>query len=456
MHLQPTHRRTIAALTAVAVLVSACTTMPSPPTPEVRAKLGQVAVVALPQPPEGEFHTFAKGRAVGTAKGALGGGLYGLAYAAGTGAGGGPYASAAMAIAALVFTVVGAGMGAIVGHETAVPAKTAQEIQSRIEAVLGSMRLSDGVAEALRARAIERPDVATRGFRQTAYASSYTALADQGVDTVLEISIPVAGFRGGEGKAPSIAFYMTARVRALRAGDNHEHYARDFLYSSPERSFGDWFADGAAPFAREFESATRALAERILDELFLVTAFPFPSGMWAPPGDPAFSTCWFRPIYPERQLRPLYDFMRHPQVLDPQRDMLLYPVVDSLRPTLEWEPLPRPRDRRPENQDVIAGLKDVQYDLKIWEANDGHPGRLVYDRPGLTESRHRLTYPLGPATRYFWTFRARYQLDGEPQATRWAFSLAPVNPPMPATGSCNLDVIPDPNYYRFATPASAG
>ena len=69
----------------------------------------------------------------------------------------------------------------------------------------------------------------------------------------------------------------------------------------------------------------------------------------------------------------------------------------------------------------------------------------------LSEPRHTLEYAMPPGHRYFSTFRARYRLDWVPQVTRWAFSLAPAGP---AGGTCDTDVIPPPNYYRFATPGT--
>lgn len=79
--------------------------------------------------------------------------------------------------------------------------------------------------------------------------------------------------------------------------------------------------------------------------------------------------------------------------------------------------------------------------------------RLAYQRSGLPQPEHALTYALEPHTRYYWTFRARYTLDERQQATRWAFSLAPATAAgMPAGGTCDLDEIPPTNYFRFMTP----
>lgn len=90
--------------------------------------------------------------------------------------------------------------------------------------------------------------------------------------------------------------------------------------------------------AEGFRHAVASLAERILDELFIITDFPFASGLWAMPNSPEFGICWFRPLYPERRLRPLSTSVRegllHPLTGEEQmlRDMIVYTPVGSLRP----------------------------------------------------------------------------------------------------------------------------
>jgi hypothetical protein len=133
--------------------------------------------------------------------------------------------------------------------------------------------------------------------------------------------------------------------------------------------------------------------------------------------------------------------------------MVLYSEVDSLQPTLRWEPFPRPRDQKPKNEKLLSQIRDVTYDLKIWQAMNDYPARLVCDVTGLPEPQYHLPYPLKHNTKYFWTFRARYTLRGQPQVTRWAFSLAPaIAEGMGPGGTCDLDEIPSTNYYRFTTP----
>lgn len=90
-------------------------------------------------------------------------------------------------------------------------------------------------------------------------------------------------------------------------------------------------------------------------------------------------------------------------------------TVESLQPVLRWEPFPRPRDR----ETVRTRARAVTYELEIWEAA-GVFGELVYRRRGLKEPRHKVEEALKPGTRYSWTVRARFELDGNPRVTQWA------------------------------------
>jgi hypothetical protein len=195
------------------------------------------------------------------------------------------------------------------------------------------------------------------------------------------------------------------------------------------------------------------LADRILDELFIVTDFPFSTGLWTLPGQPGFGSCWFSPIYPELKHTSLWDSIRH----NSPGIKVRYTEVDSLQPLFRWEPFPRPRDQIPSNAAVLAQISDVTYDLKIWEATGDFPERLVYDITGLHDPQYRPTLPLKEMKEYFWTIRARYKLEGRSQVTRWAFSSIPANGPAEYPqrrigGSCDLDAIPSTYYFRFITP----
>lgn len=154
---------------------------------------------------------------------------------------------------------------------------------------------------------------------------------------------------------------------------------------------------------------------------------------WEPP----FGLCWAAPLYPAVE----------PAARDASchSSLIGFGAVDSRQPTLRWTAFPGPMDQEGLGLAALKRITAVRYDLRIWRVSSCAPQELVYQRDGLREREHRLEARLAPATRYFWTFRARYVLDGEEKVLPWA-SFAPPG------ASCPLGDIPGDQYYRFATP----
>lgn len=123
--------------------------------------------------------------------------------------------------------------------------------------------------------------------------------------------------------------------------------------------------------------------------------------------------------------------------------------VDSLLPTFRWEVFPRPQDREADSEGLLRRIRNVTYDLKIWRAEDNYPVEEVYSRQGLPERIHRIEEPLEPSTKFFWTVRARFDLDGQPRVTQWGVTILGV-----AVDPARLPLVPNPFYYRFRTPPS--
>lgn len=123
--------------------------------------------------------------------------------------------------------------------------------------------------------------------------------------------------------------------------------------------------------------------------------------------------------------------------------------VDSLQPTLRWEAFPRPEDLKADKAGRLATVRKPTYELRIWRAEDYFPAELVYARSGLAEPVHTVETVLAPNTRYLWTIRARFELNGEPRVTEWG-----------AWGDGRGTTIPlyplysrvHYSYYEFRTP----
>jgi hypothetical protein len=150
------------------------------------------------------------------------------------------------------------------------------------------------------------------------------------------------------------------------------------------------------------------------------------------------------------------------QGYDAERKRMDVPTVDSLQPELVWGPFPGVHmpcllcKKEPFIIIDMDEVTDVTYHLRIWHAPKFAPGEVVYDRRDLVETSHRLEQPLEPDSIYFWSVRARFRFDGNPQLTEWSLSNLPFYDTETAYMLARrIGTIPPRNYYRFRTPPSA-
>lgn len=131
---------------------------------------------------------------------------------------------------------------------------------------------------------------------------------------------------------------------------------------------------------------------------------------------------------------------------------LKFVEVDSLQPTLSWEAFPRPIDLAVDKEGVQGRVSNVTYDLRIWRADEEspreYPAEIVYERRGLREPWHTIEQPLKPSFMYFWSIRARFELDGQPRVTQWGVTEHPQ-----CSQLGRLPIVPNPLHYRFRTPS---
>ena len=119
--------------------------------------------------------------------------------------------------------------------------------------------------------------------------------------------------------------------------------------------------------------------------------------------------------------------------------------VSSLEPTLRWEPFPRPVDREADKEGSLDRIGEVTYELRIWRMTTGKSGELVYAREGLTMPHHTLENPLEPGTRYLWSVRAGFTMNGRFQVIEWGL----------AGYLLRGQTVPNDSCFRFQTPANA-
>jgi hypothetical protein len=433
--------------------------LPPPPSEEAMKQLGTVGIVPARFLPEYTFDTFGKGRFSGAGKGA----------AAGTAAGAidGLYMTGATALtfpplAALflpIFVATGAAIGAVaggvVGTVNAVSGAKAEEIDTLIRNALAELKIQETMAGHIMQAGQNIPEnrfevVSGYGPVNDNERPDYRFLKEKDMSAVLEVKVNKLGFEGGRGSDPEITFFMNVQARLIQVPDGIEIYSGIFEHKSKHLKVSTWADNDAQLLREEVEQSYRDLAGRIMEELFLFVDFPL--SYWSP-----HQICMLSPIYPENS----YNFFKANIALE---------KVDTLQPTFQWESFPRERDKEADKAGLLNRINDITYDFKVLKAADNCPLQLVYERRELTDSRHKIEQPLEPSTKYFWSVRARFKLDGKVRATKWSYSRKPwvsrlnmgwamVTPSplwpifQPPIDPCKINYIPEHNYFRFITPS---
>jgi TonB family protein len=253
---------------------------PSPASDEVRAQFKTIGLPAVRFLPDTELEVPGKGWGTvkGAVKGLVAGVVPGLVITAGVGRGchGGRELGAAICGMGVLFglgvTAVGGTVGALGG---AVYGAVIAESGSRIRAVENSVRSTGAVLtvhESLRDEllrtAMARSSLTfvaldDHGPIAVGETIDYRPLASEGIDTIVEVSVPRIRLAGTDGINPPVGLFMTARAKVIRTADGAELYAETFEYHSDVYKLVDWGADDGGVFRREVNQGVRVLAENI-------------------------------------------------------------------------------------------------------------------------------------------------------------------------------------------------
>ena len=453
-------RATASWLLCVLVLQSGCTTVSTVerdvPRTAHQGTLGSVAVIAATGEPEIKFEGFAHGAGEGAAKGA--GGAMASCLPIGLSCGGtilcAPFFIVWLGVCGAVSAV-----GGVVGAAAAPSAETMQAAETNWSAALSANTIQDLLRAEVVAAALAHGTSVTAISPESTQASSrardYRALAAAGVQTVLEVAVIKAGARGSDavgtddvilgpawavGKAgvqgsrfnaPLLA-YMQARARLVRVSDNSEIFAADYVYEGERLKLSEWSADGGKRLVSTLERGYKTLGAYIYDSVFRLYAFPEPRVSALAREADGLGLGAISP--------------RTRGVLSVSstigQSVFAWATVDDLQPTLRWEGFPREIDVALAPREM-GRVRNVSYDLLIAREENLVPAEIVYSRGGLAAPVHRVDMPLSPDTRYFWTVRAEFELDGRRRVTGWS-----------STACCPGSGLTAPSQYsfRFKTP----
>ena len=397
---------------------------PAPLSEPVRAQLGTVGVVSARYSPEVNIEVRPVVGNSGSSEGAGKGALAGTAVGAGSALTVLPYALyfPPLLIVAGAMFVVGAVGGAIAG--AIYGSDDIEEAPESFEdAELAFEKASDDpiVQVAMRDQVIQASQglpshnvvlLGDEGLSPPGDKADYDAWARRGIDSVLETQVENVTLLVEEGFDPLLALDMSVSSRVVRTQDGTQVDSRTFMCRGGKRTFREWSANGVQPFSAGLSRCYEQIAARMVEELFLVY-------------DSAGQTGWS------------FGGMYFGEV-----------ALDSLQPALEWEAFPGLGFPEVDTEGVLSRIRRVSYDLRVWRAdNNDLPDDLVYLRHALPTPQHKLEEPLEPSTKYFWTVRARFELDGQTRVTPWA-----VNRRRKGYSPDHLDRVTNPFYYRFETP----
>ena len=224
---------------------------------------------------------------------------------------------------------------------------------------------------------------------------SCRTLSEEGTGLVLELSERMIYLEEADLVVMNPPLTPVASVRAalVRTHDGTRLDDRVVAVKGTARTRDEWVFDGGSTFYDELGIITKELAEKIVEDLFTSSPPPLEARLRCP-----MMKCT------AHGLKPLYPPVRF-------GDTIFMRTIDSLQPTMRWEPYPG---------------ENVTYDLKIFVSprgstrSDVYGSQLVYSRQGLPQASHAVETPLQSKTSYRWTVRARFTSGGLTRMTRWA------------------------------------
>ena len=420
-------------LTIVFMLQSGCAAW----TPKVTATTHQpvssrLAIISMDRGAEVEFEGFSRGKGEGAAHAA--GSVFVLcASSFGSGDCSGELCGA-LVILMLGMCGVASLAGGVAGAVDTPAAGTVAAAEADMSAVTQARTIQESLRRQIMVPALEYGVDLVSVADERAYAASsaqdYSMLAADGVDTVMEVALTKVGTRGWGGNSP-IQLYMQAHIRLIRTADNLEIFSDDYEYLGERLMLAEWSANEGQRLLHALEQGYKVLGSHIHDSIFLL--YPFPDrnphtvGLFAA----AFG------------LAPLEPELRGTLTGDPLiGHHFEWKTAVGLRPTFRWQGFPRDTDITVSPEEMRR-IRNVRYDLVVAREENMAPGEIVYRYEDLTDTVHTIRKALQTGTRYFWTVRARFELDGRERVTEWA-----------TTNYLRFGRLASPSSwsYRFKTP----
>ena len=97
----------------------------------------------------------------------------------------------------------------------------------------------------------------------------YSPLANEGIATVLEISVLDVGLVGSGKTYPNLVFFISMQIRLIRPVDGEEVYAAIVPHYGEMHKYSLWAADNAKLFRAALHTGSEKLSEEVVELLFI-------------------------------------------------------------------------------------------------------------------------------------------------------------------------------------------
>jgi hypothetical protein len=427
-----------------------CTQIPlQEVSPEERTRTMKIAILPARFLPETDAINFAK--MSGIARGALGGAAIGAQIGMTGFAGGGLFGLLLFPITTTGGLVVGTVAGAVSTdpNQEELNKKKSLEMENETKKILHELKIQETMAKHVQRTGKRETDRDFIVFKDVGPSSpennpDYAPLMNQGIDAVLEIVVKKIGSaRVGPEETDVYYFYMIVQARLVRGT---ELFNQEFKYIiGPPRKYSEWIGFGAEALQKEIDRAYEAIAEDIVEYVFLYAYFEtedsplsrlydtgrvlegtlrIPVSKISNTRNILGSLSGLVPEYPKPPDTPTFRFTFRFQPTSSSKDRgdinQSCGLINTLQPTFKWEAFPTAQDIRVDRKGIVNRISNVTYDLRVWQVNEKSGIELIYEKKELKDNKHKIECSLKPASNYLWSVRARFKLDDQYKATHWA------------------------------------
>jgi hypothetical protein len=169
------------------------------------------------------------------------------------------------------------GIGCIVGISQgqirAVPEDEVEEMRAVITHAIAERNIQKTISSYVVETGLELTDcdidlLDKQGPTSPGEESNYSFLKEDGIDSVLEVSVKNIGFASGPGRNPDIYFFMLVHARHLQVGGEEDNFSEDFYWRNDKYlKFADYVDNGSRLLQEEIDRSCEEISERIAKRL---------------------------------------------------------------------------------------------------------------------------------------------------------------------------------------------